>query len=284
MKKRSAVSRKEFRLLLSFLGDGSETTVALARQQVEDLLRRDPDLESVVRRIADSGVKRQAENLVETVRLEDVEREFRSSMATPGDIDLEQALFLLARLAFPRLTPSDVAAPLDALAADVDRAMAEEPALPTRAVHGLGRFLFQVRKFATPETGREEPEHLLLNRVIERESGMGILIGCVYLLVGRRLGLLVHGVALPGRFIVAHRLPRGVVYLDPSQEGRILRKKDCEVIVRKTGIAFKEEFLDGLTHRQILSRVMVYLINLYTERGAVARAQTLAYLFGFVGE
>jgi regulator of sirC expression with transglutaminase-like and TPR domain len=109
--------------------------------------------------------------------------------------------------------------------------------------------------------------------------GIPISLSCVYLLIGWRLNLLTHGVGLPGHFIVGHRISRGVVHIDPFNQGRILRKKDCEVMVRNAGYQFSEDLLDPVTNDQILARMIGNLLNHYTEQGNAARAHWLAQLF-----
>jgi regulator of sirC expression with transglutaminase-like and TPR domain len=51
------------------------------------------------------------------------------------------------------------------------------------------------------------------------------------------------------------------------------------VLVKRLGIAFKEEYLDAVSNRQILARTLANLLNIYTEGKDVVRARQMARLF-----
>jgi regulator of sirC expression with transglutaminase-like and TPR domain len=73
-----------------------------------------------------------------------------------------------------------------------------------------------------------DPANSFLNQVIERRSGLPILLSLIYLEVGWRLGLPLRGVALPGHFLV--RLPdaAGDLFLDPFRRGALWSEAECE--------------------------------------------------------
>ena len=177
------------------------------------------------------------------------------------------------------MRPEQLARPLDEMAEAVNGLIATAEPLPTRPVFAMRRHLFEILNFVGNEENYYDPDNLYLNRVLKRKRGLPIALSCVYLFVAWRLKLLVHGIALPGHFLVGHRVPRGVVILDPFNGGKLLRTKDCEVRVRRLGLPFKHAYLDPATNVQILSRMIVNLINIYTDRGQTARAQAMARLF-----
>ncbi|MET8831138.1 transglutaminase-like domain-containing protein [Streptomyces sp. NPDC004610] len=80
------------------------------------------------------------------------------------------------------------------------------------------------------EYGRLEAS--LLHRVLERRRGLPILLSVVWVEVARRAGAPVHGVALPGHFVVGlGPVGRRPVLVDPFDGGRVLSEGEVERLV-----------------------------------------------------
>jgi regulator of sirC expression with transglutaminase-like and TPR domain len=74
----------------------------------------------------------------------------------------------------------------------------------------------------------------LLQEVLRRRRGLPILLSVVWIEVARRAGAPVHGVALPGHFVVALGDPADTsscVLVDPFDGGRILSAEDADQLV-----------------------------------------------------
>jgi regulator of sirC expression with transglutaminase-like and TPR domain len=273
------IQEKDFLLLLSFLSDKNTQTVDLVKKQLRTLLQSQPQLKKLVPTIKNAAVQKLARTTLDDFHFEDVEAAFHSLISEKPDLNLERGLFLIASIRYPDLKPSDIAEPLDQMALDVAKLVTTEQPLPTRPVNAMRTYLFEKLKLHGNQENYAEPDSIYINKVLQKRVGIPIALSCVYLLVGWRLNLLVHGIGLPGHFIIGHRVPRGVVHIDPFNNGRILRKKDCEVLVKRLGIAFKEEYLDAVSNRQILARTLANLLNIYTEGKDVVRARQMARLF-----
>ncbi|MBM9507734.1 transglutaminase-like domain-containing protein [Actinacidiphila acididurans] len=75
----------------------------------------------------------------------------------------------------------------------------------------------------------------LLQEVVRRRRGLPILLSVVWMEVARRAGAPVHGVALPGHFVVGFGDPGGpCVLADPFDGGRVLSDTDAELLVTST--------------------------------------------------
>ncbi|WP_199828868.1 transglutaminase-like domain-containing protein, partial [Streptomyces sp. NRRL B-24085] len=74
-------------------------------------------------------------------------------------------------------------------------------------------------------------ESSLLHEVLVRRRGLPILLSVVWMEVARRAGAPVHGVALPGHFVVGFGPPEEQVLADPFDGGRVLGGGDAEVLV-----------------------------------------------------
>jgi len=278
------ISERDFELLLSFLNEKNEGTVSLVKNQIRHALKIQPDFRNAIHKLSDPVIRTHAEMVVEESWFEEVQPAFRQLLRQGKHLDLEKGATLLATIAYPDLKISHVSARLNKMTEDLNRLLLKEYPLPIKPIQVLGQYLFRVQGFHGNEKNYYDPDNSFINKVLERKTGIPISLSLVYLLLAARLKLIAHGVGLPGHFIVGVRLPRGVVHIDPFNQGKILRKKDCEVLVKRMGFLFKEEHLDPVLPRQLLARMILNLINVYTEQGAVARAHWLTALFHLVQE
>ena len=282
MKKKRRVSEKDFRLLLSFLTDHNAGTQTVVKEQLRHVLKVHPRYLKLIKDIGDPRIRKTANMFLEELRFKEIEPDFIRLFQQGKNLDLEKGVYLLATIEYPTLKMKAISDPLDKMAKDVDRLIASQNPLPTRAISAMRQYLFEIKKFQGNEANYYDPDNIFLNKVIKTKKGIPISLSCVYLFLAWRLKLLVHGVGLPGHFIVGHRVPRGVVYIDPFRSGKILRVKDCDVLVRRLGIPFKHSYLDPAANLQILARMIVNLINIYTDQGNTVRAHWLAKLFQYL--
>lgn len=84
---------------------------------------------------------------------------------------------------------------------------------------GLAEFLFAQQSFHGARMDYENPRHCDLVEVIDRRSGIPISLGCLYILVGRRLDFTVGGCRWPGHFHAFARIEGAVYIVDPYHQG-----------------------------------------------------------------
>jgi regulator of sirC expression with transglutaminase-like and TPR domain len=72
------------------------------------------------------------------------------------------------------------------------------------------------------------------------------------MLVGKRAGLTVEGVGLPGHFIIRH----GENFFDPFHAGQRIGLEQCRAVVAHSGLALSRHHLLPVTPRQILVRIL----------------------------
>jgi len=111
--------------------------------------------------------------------------------------------------------------------------------------------------------GYHDPANSHLSRVLERGLGLPILLSCVWMLVGRRAGLRVEGIGLPGHFIA--RVGRQLV--DPFREGAAIDDEDCRgIVARYVGDRpWDPRWLAPASVRAIVERVLRNLFHFYRD-------------------
>ena len=190
------------------------------------------------------------------------------------DLSPARAGLLFAReIAYPHLRPSDYLIRLDELASAA-RSFLTPHAAPAACGLTLADFLFRSGDFRGDygaggrETRPYDPRTAYLNEVLDRRLGLPISLSVIYLEVGKRLGLPVEGVGLPGHFIVSVEGEDGPVYLDPFHRGNKLTEDDCARLARSTSGyegAFDRRWLWPTAPRDIVARMLNNLRNFYVQ-------------------
>src|SRR5688500_8964931 len=116
-----------------------------------------------------------------------------------ADVDLAEVALLLAREEYADVDVEATLAELSAMAHDV-RPRLRGP-LAAR-VAALSRYLFHELGFRGNTQNYYDPRNSYFNQVLDRRTGLPITLSLVAMSVGSRAGLEVHGVGLPGHFIV----------------------------------------------------------------------------------
>lgn len=183
---------------------------------------------------------------------------FVELVARPEDeIPIDEGALLIAAHAYPGL---DVAAQLRRL-----DALAEGCAAAT--LEALVDHLFTEGGFKGNAAEYDDPCNSYLNDVLDRRLGIPISLSVVTVEVGRRLGVPLAGVGMPGHFLVRHmRAPP--VLLDPFGGGRLLSEPEAEALFRSLGGTgpFLPRFLDPVAPRAILSRMLANLQGIFLGR------------------
>jgi regulator of sirC expression with transglutaminase-like and TPR domain len=180
-----------------------------------------------------------------------------------ADVDLAEVALRLARDEYPALDVEGHLAELDAMAREARRCLSGS--LSAR-VNGLCRYLFHEMGFRGNARDYYDPRNSYLNLVMERRTGIPISLSAVTIAVGRRAGLQIVGVGLPGHFIAKAVDEDGEVLIDSYHGGRILAPTDCENLVRQvTGIAFEASplTLQALPPGPIVQRMLNNLKSIY---------------------
>ena len=171
---------------------------------------------------------------------------------------LDHAAFLVAAHANPGM---DVSAQLERL--DEVAARCSEPTLD-----GLRHLLFEDMGFAGDTEDYSDPRNSFLDQVLDRRIGIPISLSVLMIEVGRRLGIPLEGVGMPGHFLVRHTAPPRVL-IDPFHRGRTLDADQCADLFTSLFGATADlpaSVLEGARPRSILARMLANLKRSYLDR------------------
>jgi regulator of sirC expression with transglutaminase-like and TPR domain len=122
----------------------------------------------------------------------------------------------------------------------------------------LARVLSEEMGFTGDEDDYYDPRNVLLGPLLERRKGMPILLSVLWMEVGRRAGIPVAGIGLPGHFIVRVGPPPGTL-ADPFAGGVPLTVDDCRRKVKSLAggrVPWRAEYLRQMELPALLERVL----------------------------
>jgi regulator of sirC expression with transglutaminase-like and TPR domain len=122
----------------------------------------------------------------------------------------------------------------------------------------LARVLSEELGFSGDADDYYDPRNALLGPLLERRRGMPILLSVVWMEVGRRAGIPVAGIGLPGHFIVRVGSPPGTL-ADPFAGGVPLTIDDCRRKVKALAggrVPWRAEYLRQMELPALLERVL----------------------------
>ncbi len=169
--------------------------------------------------------------------------------------DVEDAAWRLAATFYPGEDFLSQRESLDVWGAEVVRRFRKAHSALDR-VETLAEFLSDETRLDGNEEDYYDVENSLLPTVIDSRRGIPITLSLVYILVGRRAGLELDGVGLPGHFLVRHR----DIFFDPFHGGRRVGLDECRSLLEQQDLTLLPQHLAPATPRQMLSRM---LTNIY---------------------
>ena len=184
---------------------------------------------------------------------------FAALVATSGDrLPLDEAAVLIAACAEPGLRPGAVMAQLDVLA----------ETCPGYTLDALVPHLFGRGGFGPDRTDYYDPRNSLINHVLERRLGIPITLSVVALEVGRRIGVPMAGVGMPGHFLLQDKVDRSV-FIDPFHGGQLLDAQGCERLfhrLRGPETSWSADYLSPVGNLSIVARMLNNLRVTYGQR------------------
>jgi regulator of sirC expression with transglutaminase-like and TPR domain len=178
-------------------------------------------------------------------------KRFVATVDAPDDeIRLDVAALCIAAHAHPGLDIDACTNRIDELAA----------ACPTATFDGLREHLFDAQRFIGNVRDYGDPENSFLDSVLARRVGIPITLSVLMMEVGRRIGVDVRGVGMPGHFLVQDANNKEV-WCDPFHAGELYDIDDCRRLFARLhgGRALQPGHLGHTAKLEILGRMLTNL-------------------------
>ena len=188
--------------------------------------------------------------------------------------ELEVGAFLIAQFGYPNLDVPAYTAKLDAMAKEA-RERIDHHTSSKNILDAFNHYFFVEQGFHGNSINYDEADNSFLNRIIDRRTGIPIGLSVLYILIGSRLDLPLHGVSTPGHFLVKFDAKDYKIFIDCFNGGTLLTDKDCARFLIRSGYGFKASYLHRSPARAILTRMLKNLIALYQTNDQPAKATQL---------
>lgn len=190
------------------------------------------------------------------------------------EIDLACAALLIAAEEYPQVTPEPYLRRLDELAERARDRLSDATA-PVMMLQEVNRVMFEEEGFRGNRNEYYDPRNSFLNDVIDRRMGIPITLSIIYLEIGWRLDLPLHGVNFPGHFLVRYTGEAVQLLVDPFQNGMIRFEDEAQALLDHVyggSVRMQPDFLRIADRRDILIRLLTNLKGNYLNRRDDRRA------------
>ncbi len=189
----------------------------------------------------------------------------------------EPALFAFTRVGFPDFNIKQVTSRLSSLAADVNKELRRWESIDDHTrVKVVRDVLLKKHGFKGISTAEEDdPNYYFLNWILERKTASPLALCCLIKLICDRVKLPFQIIGLPVHAFLRFEGDSEVLFMDPFFEGKLLTRGDCREYLEGTGFDFVEEYLEPLTNKQLLQRLLRELMDIFHRQGNTQREKEL---------
>jgi len=146
------------------------------------------------------------------------------------------------------------------------------------SVARINHHLFETLGFTGARDQYDDPEHSLLDAILDTKKGLPIGLSILYMEIARRKGLAIQGIGFPTHFVVSPTESTPRFFIDPFSDGHILRRDHMATWFQR--IHEKSDgrlpplswWLKPVNNRQILVRVNNNLKASHTKRNNLRAA------------
>jgi regulator of sirC expression with transglutaminase-like and TPR domain len=225
-------------------------------------------------------ISERAAQILESIRLEEMDREWQAYVRKEP-CPLEEGVFLLARFGDSHLDTEHYHQKLDQMA-EALRERVGSRRLPEEVIEILNRYLFHELKFSGNKLQYYLPENSYIHNLLDLKKGIPISLSVLILLLAERLHLPVYGVGMPGHFLVKWAEGGREIYIDPFNLGQILSRDEIATYLSEGGMTWKDEYLETVSSRQMIARMIRNLIHIYKQEGEVEKGVWLERFYEWV--
>lgn len=264
----STLPQSEIKAIARLLKSSDESTQKLLEDQIKTfdikLLR---EINNEIS-LDDISTRKQYLDLVHRIKRSGLKEDF-IKWSKDFSNDLEQGIFLIALFDNPLLDIEYYSNMLkewaDNLSKNINKIKLKND--PTSIINEVNHFLFMELGFKGNKENYYDPDNSYIDKVIEKRLGNPIALSMIYLIVTKRLGLSFSGVNMPAHFLIQYLDTFEPIYIDPFNQGEIITKSVCQDRIKTLKLSWQEDYLSSPTNKQIISRMLQNLINIYHNEG-----------------
>lgn len=261
--------------LIYLLDDEDDSIYSVAKKHLlsagESAL---PVLEDYLQ-IEDSLIQRRIREVYETISHTTFKEQLRSFCERhKADLDLEEGSFLIAKYAYPNVDMRIYFDLLNFFASEFQSRLDASDA-PEEIAVKIGNYFSREKGFSGNDADYYNTDNHYINKVIETKKGVPIVLSVIYMLVLRKLNFPVYGIGMPGHFIIRYDFGTNSLFADPFNGGKIVSIADCKKSLIRLGYSYKKEYLEPVSNRQILERMLRNLVLVFEKQNQPKKMESL---------
>jgi regulator of sirC expression with transglutaminase-like and TPR domain len=233
-----------------------------------------PYLEKVWARTGDANVRARIKKIIRQIHLQDTLQGMKQWVDGQQHNLLEGA-YWVAKQRYPLLRLPHLQDAIDDLVKDIWVATSDE-ALPILNKLNIFNHLFYRTHLYANTAETLKPDYCFINRVLETKCGNSISLGLLYLHLAQQAGFPMHGVCLPGAFLLAYINASGetVCYVNPFNKGLWAGRQAITDYLQRRGFTGRPEYYAPCDNATVALRLIEYLIFAYEQENNTAQAAT----------
>lgn len=130
----------------------------------------------------------------------------------------------------------------------------------------VNRMLFVRERFRANRKNLNDPQNYFLNGLIDGKKGAPLSLGLLYLILCQELEIQLHGILLPGYFVLVHKQGEEAYYVDVFNKGTLFTKDDLTRFLSEMNVEQEERYYQPASHQQIILEMVRALLLTYRQR------------------
>ena len=274
--------------LIALLDDPDETVFQMVEKEI---LSEDPkivnQLEQIWETSLDEMIQSRIENLIQQIQYNDTRKRIKN-WSKAEDVDLFEGFFLLTSYQYPDLKLKSVKNKIRKISSDVWLEISNK-LTSLEKVTVLNHIFYDVNKFSVNLKNVLSPQNCYLNQILETKKGNTVSIAILYALIARELGFPIYFVDFPKNPLLAYidadvakkahgdnYLSDVLFYINPSNKGAIISRKDLERFNKRNQQAIEEANYEPCEDKVIVKKLLESLIECYSSLGYQNKVEDLS--------
>lgn len=262
---------KELETLFYKLEFGTNEESVQSAKEISSLVPWKYSVFTIVDKLPDPVLRATSRQWVSQINKYKLEKKLTEISKAGADFSydrLEEGVYLLSSIASPALDFSDFSKVFDGFAATIEElfSASKEYLTDEEKCLLLARVLHKEVGLTGNRTDYENDSNSYISKVLETKTGNPISMSVIYLLVGKRLGLPLHGVNMPLHFLVQYESPTFFTYIDPFHDGMLLDRETCNKFLLLNGYNSSKKYFAKADTITIFKRMYRNLIQIYRKK------------------
>ena len=251
----TGLNDQQFRALVHLLDDEDPEVSRHVWSQLTDMgADAVSRLEAEWERLEDPAMQKAVEDAIHRLQLMEVTNDLLE-WRKGGGKDLLQGWFLLSRFQFPDLELRRFSNEVNRLVNKTWLEMSGHMS-PEEQIQVINHILFRMEGYGPNNARPNHPHNSFLNYLVEQQQGNVMSLSMLYLIICKQLDLPVHGVLLPGYFVLLYKDHAHEFYIDVFNGGKIFDRERLEHYLKQVHVEAKPSYFKPTSNIYIILNLL----------------------------